>query len=119
MRSFLITIAALFIVNPILIIPPVKFGSYNLPNFYQIYFQWITSQGSNGEDISLLLSTPEKWLTTLAKFYKLSPSFNLLFLILFMLFTFSGIYIVAKNKDQLSATLIFVSLLYLLFIFYL
>ena len=34
-----------------------------------------------------------------------------------MLFTFSGIYIVAKNKDQLSATLIFVSLLYLLFYF--
>ena len=117
LRSFLISIAALFIVNPILIIPPIKFGSYSLPNFYQIYFQWITSQGSNGEDISLLLSTPEKWLTTLAKFYKLSPSFNLLFLILFMLFTFSGIYIVAKNKDQLSATLIFVSLLYLLFYF--
>lgn len=116
-RSFLITLSALFIVNPILIIPPIKLGNLQLPNFYQIYFQWITSQGSNGEEVSLSLSTPEKWLETLTKFYRLSPSLNILFLILFISFVFSGIYIVGKNKDKLSATLIFVSLFYLFFYF--
>lgn len=117
LRSFFITISALFIVNPILIIPPIKLGNFNFPNFYQIYFQWLTSQGTYGESNSLSLSTPEKWLSTLTEFYKLTPSSNILFLLLLIIFIFSGIYITAKNGDKLSAILIFVSLFYLFFYF--
>ncbi len=116
-KSSIISLIALLVVNPILIIPPIKIGSFNFPNFYKIYFQWLTSQGSNGENVSLNFSFPRIWIETLTKFYKLQTNLSFVFLFLFILLISIVIYQIVRNKDKLSGTLILVCLFYLLFYF--
>ena len=50
LKTFFITIASLIIVNPILLIPPITLFGIKLPNFYEIYLNWLISQGSYGQN---------------------------------------------------------------------
>ena len=57
-----ITLSSLIIVNPILIIPPLSIGGNQIPNFYKIYLNWLTTQGSNSDDVQFDISYSMNWI---------------------------------------------------------
>ena len=67
LRTTGITLTSLIIVNPILIIPPVRIGNIDLPNFYKIYFNWLSTQSSNGDVLMFSLNNFYKWIETFFK----------------------------------------------------
>ena len=114
LKTSAISLASLFIVNPILLIPPVKISGINLPNFYKIYFNWLTTQSSNGDQLIFNLSNFKLWADTFSNFYKFS---NSLFFVLILLPIVSVVYFkVFSNDDSLGKYLIVASSFYLYFI---
>ena len=65
-KSSLIVGISLIIVNPILLIAPISFGKFTTPNFYKIYFNWLASQGSNGDNVAFELGTLKVWLNAIS-----------------------------------------------------
>ena len=114
-KTSAISLASLFIVNPILLIPPVKISGINLPNFYKIYFNWLTTQSSNGDQLIFNLSNFKLWADTFSNFYKFS---NSLFFVLILLPIVSVVYFkVFSNDDSLGKYLIVASSFYFIFYF--
>ena len=115
LKTSAISLASLFIVNPILLIPPVKISGINLPNFYKIYFNWLTTQSSNGDQLIFNLSNFKLWADTFSNFYKFS---NSLFFVLILLPIVSVVYFkVFSNDDSLGKYLILASSFYFIFYF--
>ena len=115
-KSILTTFTALIIVNPILILPPIKIGSIELPNFYNIYFQWLSSQSTYGDDLALNITTFKIWLKSLSQFYFInSNSIENIFSFLFFLLLLFVILKSLKSKDPYNIVLVISVLSYLFF----
>ena len=110
-----ITLSSIVIVNPILLIPPVQIGNINLPNFYKIYINWLTTQSSNGDVIIFSLNNIYKWIETFSSFYKFSNVNYFVLLGLSLLFT--TYFKVIKSSDSLAKCLLLIASVYFLFYF--
>jgi hypothetical protein len=117
-RNGVIVLLSLIIVNPILIIPPVKIGSIQFPNFYKIYINWISSQGSFGQKDIISFEFFFSWMNTLVNFYKLPTGVGyLLFLGITILLLINYKNIVDTNETY-SKLLVSIFTFYILFYFF-
>jgi len=117
-RSIFITLGALFIVNPILLIPPLKIFQTTLPNFYMQYFEWISSQGIAGQSELYSSEYFISWSRTLSSFYKV-PQFLYIFLpALIFLFIIYLFFYSFKSKQHLTMVFLITSIMYLIFYFF-
>lgn len=115
LRTTGITLTSLIIVNPILIIPPVRIGNIDLPNFYKIYFNWLSTQSSNGDVLIFSINNFYKWIETFSSFYKFS---NENYFLLFALILLIPIYFkVIKSNDSIAKYLLLIISFYFLFYF--
>ena len=117
-KSSLITFFALIIVNPILIIPPVKVGSIEFPNFYKIYFGWLSSQSQSGNNIQFNLDVFSQWRETISNFYLHSNNFDFILLLITTSFIFL-IFNVVKSKNPMFYVLLCSTASYFLFYLFL
>lgn len=114
-KSFIISIASMLIVNPILIVPPLNFEKLKLPNFYSIYINWLTSQGSNGDVITLSTKFINNWMLELSNFYKVENKSLFTFLTIFFLYLI--MFQIFQKKDVLSKNIVLIFSIYVLFYF--
>lgn len=117
-KSSFITLFALIVVNPILIIPPVKLGSIEFPNFYKIYFGWLSSQSQNGESIQFNLNIFSQWTETISNFYLRTNSFDFILVFIATSFIFL-IFSILKSKNPIFYVLLCSTASYFLFYFFL
>ena len=115
-NSIFITIGSLLVVNPILIIPPLKIGSINIPNFYKVYFNWLTTQGSNADQIIFNISYASGWIENFSNFYQFPNKYLFLFAITIILG--SAVKSIVKSPDSLSKYLLIIFCFYVLFYFF-
>ena len=111
-----ITLSSLIIVNPILIIPPISIGGNEIPNFYKIYLNWLTTQGSNSDDVQFDISFSMNWINELSFFYKFPNEF-----LFFGFITILLIYVsreIITSSDGLSKYLLIIFYFYLFFYFF-
>jgi len=115
-KSIFVTFLSLFLVNPILLIPPIGLSKYSVPNFYKIYFNWITTQGSHGESIGFSMLSFKAWIATLGNHYLVK---NNIITILFLVILFL---VIIKNlinyKNPIIYLLTLSSFLYIFFYFF-
>jgi hypothetical protein len=104
----------MFVVNPILLIPPLTFGSIELPNFFKIYVNWLTTQGSNGDEVIISFSNISLWFQELSIFYRVNNIISSVALIVLVLAIASQI---LKSSDKLSNYLLLTFIFYILFYF--
>ena len=116
-KTILISFGALIFVNPILIIPPLKIFQATMPNFYLEYFKWISSEGLKAQNKLFSVDFFIEWSKTLALFYKVPNSLNLLTTVLLLLLILILFQYSLKNKEYLSAVFLSTSTLYLMFYF--
>lgn len=117
-KSSLLVGISLIIVNPILLIPPISFGKFTTPNFYKIYFNWLTSQSSNGDNVIFGLGTLKVWLNSISNLYLIPSEFSILVLIgLIIIFLFVSIQ-ASRKRDVLAQLIVIISFLYLVFYFF-
>jgi len=116
LKTFFLSMFSLFIVNPILLIPPLSFGGIQLPNFYKIYFNWLTTQSSNGDEIVFSFLNFTAWLETLSDFYNF-PNKYLFALIFSIIITFI-FKAILQSSDDLSKYLLFIFCFYIFFYFF-
>ncbi len=114
-KSILITISSLIIVNPILIIPPITIGETKLPNFFNNYINWITTQSSNGDEVIFSFQNVFLWIETLSNFYRF-PNYYIFGI------TFSILIIYMSKKifssdDKLSNYFLIIFFIYIIFYF--
>lgn len=115
LKTSIISLISLFVVNPILLIPPMKIGIIDLPNFYKIYFNWLATQSSNGDQLFFNLQNLRLWVETFSTFYKFPNSLSFASL---MLIIISVVYFrVFSSNDSLAKYLIVASSFYFLFYF--
>tara|TARA_B100001121_G_C18685503_1_gene620508 strand:+ start:442 stop:1968 length:1527 start_codon:yes stop_codon:yes gene_type:complete len=115
-KSILITLGGLFVVNPILLIPPLKIGGNNLPNFYKIYFNWLTTQGSNADEIAFNFSYAKGWIEKFSNFYNFP---NTYFFIIVIGIIFGLVFReIIKSSDSLSKYLLIIFCFYIFFYFF-
>lgn len=114
-RSILITIGSLILVNPILIVPPLTIGNIELPNFFKIYLNWLTTQSSNGDEIFFSFQNVNLWFETFSKFYRI-PNIFIFYVISLILLFFIFRKIILSN-DKLSKYFLLIFLVYLIFYF--
>lgn len=116
LKSTLVTLTSMIIVNPILIFPPINIGALKLPNFYKIYFEWLSSQGSYGNKLSFNTELFNGWINTLSRFYFGNNNFgSIIFISLFISII---IFVIIKsflNHNQISKIFIFSSISYFFF----
>jgi hypothetical protein len=116
-KSGLIGILSMVIVNPILLIPPVKFENFELPNFYKNYLNWLLSQGSYGQEEFFSISYASGWIREIGRVFdipiRLSGIFVLLIIILAL---YAGINAL-NAEDEISV--LFIVSFFTYFIFYL
>ena len=117
-KSSFITLFALIVVNPILIIPPVKLGSIEFPNFYKIYFGWLSSQSQNGESIQFNLNIFSQWTETISNFYLRTNSFDFILVFIATSFIFL-IFSILKSKNPIFYVLLCSTASYFLFYLFL
>ena len=117
-KSSLITLFALIVVNPILIIPPVKIGSIEFPNFYKIYFGWLSSESQSGNNIQFNLNTFSQWKETISNFYLRSNNFDFILVLITISFIFL-IFNILKNKNPIFYVLLCSAVSYFLFYLFL
>lgn len=115
-KSIFITFCAMFIVNPILIIPPLKIFQSKLPNFYIEYFKWLSSQGLAGQSELYSSEYFMSWLKSITSFYMLPQGFNSIFPTLLILFV--GYLFYHSIKSDKKLTIVFLSTLTFYLIFY-
>jgi hypothetical protein len=114
-KSGLTSLLSMFVVNPILLIPPLTFGSIELPNFFKIYVNWLTTQGSNGDEISISFSNISLWFQELSIFYKVNN--NIIFSIAFVALVLAIASQILKSSDELSNYLLLTFIFFILFYF--
>ena len=114
-KSGLTSLLSMFVVNPILLIPPLTLGSIELPNFFKIYINWLTTQGSNGDEISISLSHISLWLQELSIFYRVNN--NIIFSVAFVVLVLVIAGQILKSSDELSNYLLMTFIFFILFYF--
>ncbi len=117
-KSFLIAIFSLIIVNPILLVPPIKIFNFQAPNFYTIYLDWIFSQGTYGQMEIFSIDYTFAWAFTLTKFYGLSSNMSYLFLIFLAILVCFLIRGAMKKNDDYSLLFILIFTIYIIFYFF-
>tara|TARA_B100001996_G_scaffold380073_1_gene366873 strand:+ start:29 stop:1561 length:1533 start_codon:yes stop_codon:yes gene_type:complete len=115
-RTSLISLGSLFIVNPILLIPPLNLGGIEIPNFYKIYFNWLTTQGSNSDEVLFNFTFFNNWLYELSNFYKFPNKYLFLFIITVLLVLLAKEILVSSN--DLSKYLLLIFCFYIFFYFF-
>ena len=115
-KTSLISLGSLFIVNPILLIPPLNLGSVEIPNFYKIYFNWLTTQGSNSDEVLFNFTFFNNWLYELSNFYKFPNKYLFLFIVTVLLVLLAK-EILASSND-LSKYLLLIFCFYMFFYFF-
>lgn len=114
-KTSIISLVSLFLVNPILIIPPIKISSFDLPNFYKIYFNWLTTQSSNGDQLFFNFENFRLWSDTFSNFYKFPNSLSFVFIMLpIILVVYFKVF---SSNDSVSKYLLLASSFYFLFYF--
>ena len=116
-KSAFISIASMIIVNPILIVPPLNFQNVQLPNFYSIYINWLTTQGSNGDTITFSTKFVNNWILELSNFYRIENKSLFIFLTIYFL----GLIMIQifQTKEILSKNIVLIFSIYILFYFFL
>jgi len=92
---------SLIFVNPILLVPPIKFLNLQLPNFYQKYFEWIFSQGSYGQQQLFSIDFFKNWLKTISNFYLLPTGTDFIMFMIFIIFLTSLTNKIYKSEDTI------------------
>ena len=111
-RNGVVILFSLLIVNPILIIPPIKIGSIQFPNFYKIYLNWISSQGSFGQEDVISFEFFLSWMNTLANFYKLPIGVG------YLIFLGLTLHLLLNYKNTVNTNETYSKLLLSIFTFY-
>ncbi len=114
-KSIGITLGSLVLVNPILVVPPLTVGGIELPNFFKIYLNWLTTQSSNGDEIFFSLQNINLWFQTFSEFYKI-PNILIFYILSFLLMFFIFRKIILSN-DKLSKYFLLIFLVYIIFYF--
>ena len=116
LKTSLLTLGSLFIVNPILLIPPLNLGGNQIPNFYKIYFNWLTTQGSNSDEVFFSFNFFMNWVEELSMFYKF-PNNAVFFLVII---AFLGLVFkeIIASSDDLSKYLLLIFCFYIFFYFF-
>ena len=114
-KSGMTSLLSMFVVNPILIIPPLTFGSIELPNFFKIYVNWLATQGSNGDEIGISISNISLWFQELSIFYRVNN--NIIFSVTFVVLVLAIASQILKSSDELSNYLLLTFILFILFYF--
>lgn len=112
-----ISFCSLFIVNPILIIPPIRFLNYEIPNFYKTYLEWIVSQGSYGQTEFFSINYFFKWSILISNFYKLPVRYSIVISIMILLLLSYLLKISFKNNKRIAIILLITTFVYFLFYF--
>lgn len=115
-KSGFIGILSMVIVNPILLIPPLKFKNTELPNFYKNYFNWLSSQGSYGQEEFFSISYASGWIQQIGRVYTIPNGLSeILVLLIIILALYSGMNAL-NAKDEISV--LFIGSFFTYFIFY-
>tara|TARA_B100002051_G_scaffold94703_1_gene90451 strand:- start:2855 stop:4387 length:1533 start_codon:yes stop_codon:yes gene_type:complete len=115
-KTSLISLGSLFIVNPILLIPPLNLGGIEIPNFYKIYFNWLTTQGSNSDEVLFNFTFFNNWLYELSNFYKFPNKYLFLFIVTVLLVFLAKEILISSN--DLSKYLLLIFCFYMFFYFF-
>ena len=115
-KTSLISLGSLFIVNPILLIPPLNLGGVEIPNFYKIYFNWLTTQGSNSDEVLFNFTFFNNWLYELSNFYKFPNKYLFLFIVTVLLVLLAKEILISSN--DLSKYLLLIFCFYMFFYFF-
>ena len=112
--TFLVYLSLIF-VNPILLVPPIKFLDLQLPNFYQKYFEWIFSQGSYGQQQLFSIDFFKNWLKTISNFYLLPTGIDFIIFMIFILFLTSFTNKIYKGEDVILKLFLMIFYFYMFF----
>jgi len=116
-KSGFIGILSMVIVNPILLIPPVKFENFELPNFYKNYLNWLLSQGSYGQEEVFSISYASGWIREIGRVFAIPNGLSGIFvLLIIILAVYTGINAL-NAEDEIS--ILFILSFFAYFIFYL
>jgi len=116
-KSLFIGISSMIMVNPILLIPPVKFMNFELPNFYKNYLNWVLSQGTYGQEEIFSISYARGWIQQIGKVFTIPNGLSeILVLLIIILALYTGINAL-NAKDEISV--LFIVSFFTYFIFYL
>ena len=115
-KSGFIGILSMIIVNPILLIPPVEFKNFELPNFYKNYLNWLLSQGSYGQEEVFSISYAKGWIQEIGRVFTIPNGLSEIFILLIItLALYTGINAL-NSKDEISV--LFIVSFFTYFIFY-
>lgn len=117
-KTVSIVTASLFIVNPVLLIPPISFGNIDLPNFFKVYINWITSQSSYGQEDIFSFEYFIMWSETLGIFYRFPESILFVFTAFIIIGSVFLIKYAFKINDIYSITFSSIAMIYLTFYFF-
>ena len=116
-KAFLVVFSGLILVNPILLIPPITFVGISTPNFYKIYLNWLTTQGTHGGQIAAKADNVAAWLNTLGEFYLVQEYASPIILLLLSVLIFTTLKSALLSKDTISVLLFITSFIYIIFYF--
>ena len=115
-KSIGLSLMAIVIVNPVLIIPPLRLFDTQLPNFYLKYFEWIFSQGNYGQDEVFSYLFFQKWLETINIFYLVPKQ---VYFIVSCLIAFLLVFIsITTYKNNISYSKLFLIIFFVYMFFY-
>ena len=117
LKTFFITIASLIIVNPILLIPPITLFGIKLPNFYEIYLNWLISQGSYGQNKLFDSKRLFKWTEEIGENFFISDNINFVFFV--FLLSFSIFVLICSYSKRDYHSLLFAVTFFIYLFFYL
>ena len=117
LKTFFITIASLIIVNPILLIPPLTLFGIKLPNFYEIYLNWLISQGSYGQNKLIDSKRLFKWTEEIGESFFISDNINFVFFV--FLLSFSIFVLICSYSKRDYHSLLFAVTFFTYLFFYL
>ena len=115
LKMFFYSWLGVVVANPILILPPVSIG--NLPNFYKIYYNWLSSESMVAQQKRFSLEYFISWSENISQrfSYGLIKNASLTLLIIFLFIYL--IYFLNINKHIIYSLVTIIGLTHLLFIF--
>ena len=116
-KSGFIGILSMVIVNPILLIPPVKFENFELPNFYKNYLNWLLSQGSYGQEEVFSISYASGWIREIGRVFAIPNGLSGIFVLLIIILALYAGINALNARDEISV--LFIVSFFTYFIFYL
>ena len=116
-KSGFIGILSMVIVNPILLIPPVKFENFELPNFYKNYLNWLLSQGSYGQEEVFSITYASGWIREIGRVFAIPNGLSGIFVLLIIILALYAGINALNAEDEISV--LFIVSFFTYFIFYL